>query len=87
MTPDERQRQLRDTLKLLSTHPPFNEFMEEIDGAREQAIRDLCDGAGQGNTNAVLSFAGEIRSYNSIRDFVAEARAAKSQSPEDEPGG
>lgn len=72
MTYEEKRAYLSESIKLLTTHEPFQRFMDGVVQLQLSAIRDSVRMDVVDNPYKVAAALGEVRAYLDIQDMVME---------------
>lgn len=68
----EKREFLAESIRLLSTHEPFKQFMASLGQLRDSAIQDAVRNDVVGNPQTMAAALGEVRTYLDIFALVEE---------------
>lgn len=75
MTPQEKQQLLANSLKQLTTHPAFMEFVEAVKTMKDEAVASACSDKTFKTAYRTVAALGEVRAYRDILTLVDEYQA------------
>ena len=71
-TPEEKQMELKESIRQLAGDVRFKVFIEALRALREFALREACTDENVGNATRMAASLGEIRAYTDIFNVVDE---------------
>ena len=70
----EQRQAVRESLKMLATHEPFQTFIGEVKKLREMALAEACADKSLQFPNVTSAYLGEIRAFTDICNLADDFR-------------